>query len=290
MRNVHLQRRLGVALSALMAVGATAWAQTPPVRSINHVTGDIYQFRNNNHYGTFLVTPAGTVLVDPISADAATWLKQELATRFPGRPVRIIIYSHHDGDHSGGAEVFNDTVTEIVAQENAPAGIAADPRVHVMPTRTFNGRTTVTLGGEAIELIEVGPGHTDNLVAVRFPKDQVLLIVDLFSGTRLPYNGLAGETHVDTIIGALRRLEAMDFRILATGHSGPSNIAELVGYRTFLENLRAQVLQARREGRSVDEMKRTITMPAYRDWLNYDIWLGPSIENMNAYLGGIGAK
>ena len=281
---------LVVTLAASLALVPGASAQTPAVRSIERVSGEVYQFRNNNHYGTFLVTPAGIVLVDPLSADAAAWVKQELASRFPGRPVRIVIYSHHDGDHSGGAEVFKDTVTEIVAHENTAAGIATDPRVHVMPTRTFSGRTAVTLGGDTVELIELGPGHTDNLVVVRFPKEQVLLIVDLFSGKRLPFNGLAGETDIDTMIGGLRRLEAMDFRILATGHSTPSNIAELVAYRTFLENLRAAVLQARRDGASVDEMTRTIAMPGYRDWVNYDIWLAPSIENMNRYLERIGAR
>ena len=111
-----------------------------------------------------------------------------------------------------------------------------------------------------------------------------------FSGRRLPFQGLAGPPDVDTIIGTLRRIESMDFRILLTGHSRPSNIADLVAYRTFLENLRAQVLQARREGQSVDRMQQTITMPAYRDWVNYESWLPPSIENMNLYLERIGAS
>ena len=220
---------------------------------------------------------------------AATWLKGELATRFPGRAVKTIIYSHHDGDHSGGAEVFADTVTEIVAHENAPRGILADDRVHVMPTRTFNGRTTVSLGGRTVELFELGPGHTDNLIGVRFPDEQILVVVDIFSGKRLPYNGLAEDREIDTIIGTLRRIETLDFRIIAPGHTGLSNLAELVAYRTFLENLRAEVLQARRDGRTVEEMKQRITMPAYRDWLNYDVWLSPSIEHMNAYLERIGA-
>ena len=95
---------------------------------------------------------------------------------------------------------------------------------------------------------------------------------------------------IDTIIGTLRRIESMDFQILLTGHSRPSNVADLVVYRTFLEQLRAQVLQARREGKSVDDMKKTLAMPAYREWFNYEAWLPPSIENMNAYLDRIGAK
>ena len=118
-------------VSALFLVGAatSAHAQNAPPREIFQVAGSVYQFRNSGHYGTFVVTPAGVILVDPISAEAATWLKGELATRFPGRPVKIIVYSHHDGDHSGGAEALADTTTEIVAHENAPRGITADPRV-----------------------------------------------------------------------------------------------------------------------------------------------------------------
>jgi len=276
---------------AALLLAVPANAQTaPPSREIFQVTGNVYQFRNSGHYGTFVVTPAGVILVDPIATNAATWLKGELATRFPGRPVKIIVYSHHDGDHSGGAEALADTTTEIVAHENAPRGIIADPRVSVMPTRTFNGRTTVTLGGRTIELIELGPGHTDSLIGVRFPEERILFVVDIFSGRRLPFQGLTGPPEVDTIIGTLRRIESMDFQILLTGHSRPSNLADLVAYRTFLENLRAQVLQARRDGKSVAEMKNTITMPAYRDWVNYEPWLPPSIENMNLYLERIGAK
>jgi glyoxylase-like metal-dependent hydrolase (beta-lactamase superfamily II) len=288
MKNMPRFGWLLAAAAAAMALPAAA--QNAPVRSIQRVAGEVYQFRNNNHYGIFAVTSDGIVLVDPISVPASTWLKAELATRFPGQPVTTIVYSHHDGDHSGGAETFEDTVTQIVAHENAPAGILADDRVSVMPTRTFHGRMELQHGGRTIELFELGPGHTDNLIGVRFPDEQILFVVDIYSGKRLPFNGMAGETEVDTIIGTLRRMETLDFLILATGHSAPSNVAELVGYRTFLENLRAQVLQARREGRSVEQMKQTITLPAYRDWVNYDIWLAPSIENMNAYLERIGAR
>lgn len=288
--------RTGLA-SALLLSGLAGHAraqaaapQTAAAREIFHVAGNVHQFRNSGHYATFVVTSAGVILVDPISTEAATWLKGELATRFPGRPVKTIVYSHHDGDHSGGAEALADTTTEIVAHENAPRGITADPRVSVMPTRTFNGQTTVTLGDRKVELMELGPGHTDSLIGVRFPEERILFVVDIFSGRRLPFQGLAGSPEIDTIIGTLRRIESMDFQILLTGHSRPSNVADLVAYRTFLETLRAEVLQARREGKSVDAMKKTIALPAYSTWVNYDAWLPPSIENMNAYLGRIGAK
>ena len=278
-------RLLVAALVGTLLLASSATAQNAPRRSIERIAGDVYYFHNNNHNGIFMVTSAGVLLVDPIHRDAGEWLKGQLAQRF-GQTVKIIIYSHHDGDHSGGAEAFADTVEQIIAHENAPAGILQDDRVTVMPTRTFSGRLTVELGGKKVELTELGPGHTDNLIAVGFPDERVLFVVDIFSGKRLPFQG--GNFDIDTVVGTLRRIEKMDFNILAPGHAALSTIADLVAYRTFLENLRAQVLQYRKEGKTVDEMKQLIRMEAYRDWLNYAEWMPLSIENMNAYLERLG--
>ena len=267
----------------LLVTALPAGAQNEPVRSIQQLAGNVYYFRNNNHYGVFAVTSDGVLLVDPINRDAGEWLKEQIRQRF-NQSVKIIIYSHDDGDHSGGAEAYADTVEEIVAHENAPAGILEDDRITVMPTRTFSGRLDLTLGETSVELIELGPGHTDNLIAVRFPAERILFVVDIFSGKRLPFNGIGPAYDVDTVVGTLRRVEKMDFDILAPGHTGLSNIADLVAFRTFLENLRAQVLHHRKEGKNVEEMKTLITMEAYKDWLNYEAWLPLSIEGMNAYL------
>jgi glyoxylase-like metal-dependent hydrolase (beta-lactamase superfamily II) len=108
---------LAVALaSALLHAQAPQATQATASREIH-----------NSHFGTFVITTDGIILIDPISTDAGRWLKGELATRFPGRAVKVIVYSHHDGDHSGGAEAFADTTPEIVAHENAPRGITDIP-------------------------------------------------------------------------------------------------------------------------------------------------------------------
>lgn len=98
-------------------------AVAAPVREITNLSGDLYRFRNNNHFTVFLVTPEGIILADPISTDASTWLKAELAQRF-NVPVRYVLYSHHHWDHASGAAVFNDTA-ELVGHENMPGAITA---------------------------------------------------------------------------------------------------------------------------------------------------------------------
>ena len=82
---------LSVATAVLMLLpSAAALAQQPPqppVREITKIAGEVYRFRNNNHYSVFAVTPAGVIVTDPIDAGAAQWLKDEIKRRF-NQPVR----------------------------------------------------------------------------------------------------------------------------------------------------------------------------------------------------------
>ena len=87
-----------------------------PGHEIIHLKGDLYRFRQVRHYGMFLHTPEGIILVDPANSEAAKWLKAEFARRFKV-PVKYVIYSHAHNDHASGGEVFADTAT-FVAHEN----------------------------------------------------------------------------------------------------------------------------------------------------------------------------
>ena len=95
---------------------ATGAPPGSPGHEIIHLKGDLYRFRQIRHYGMFLHTPEGIILVDPINREAATWLKAEFARRFKV-PVKYVIYSHAHNDHANGGEVFADTAT-FVAHEN----------------------------------------------------------------------------------------------------------------------------------------------------------------------------
>jgi glyoxylase-like metal-dependent hydrolase (beta-lactamase superfamily II) len=95
---------------------ATGAPPGSPGHEIIHLKGDLYRFRQVRHYGMFLYTPEGIILVDPANSEAAAWLKAEFARRFKV-PVKYVIYSHAHNDHASGGEVFADTAT-FVAHEN----------------------------------------------------------------------------------------------------------------------------------------------------------------------------
>ena len=87
-----------------------------PRHEIINVTGDLYRFRQARHFGMFLVTPDGIILVDPANSEAAAWLKEQLDERF-ALPVKYVIYSHGHNDHASGGEVFAETAT-FIGHEN----------------------------------------------------------------------------------------------------------------------------------------------------------------------------
>ena len=88
----------------------------PPGRAITHVKGDVYRANNGGWYVAILDTPEGLLLVDTLSVPFANWLKEELAKKFPGKPVKYVVLSHSHWDHTEGGKVFAGTA-KFIAQE-----------------------------------------------------------------------------------------------------------------------------------------------------------------------------
>lgn len=99
--------------------------QPPFVRTIEQVRGDLYKVRSGPGVGAvvvFLVTQDGIILADTLNPEFAAWLKGELATRFPGKPVRFVLESHYHWDHSRGGGMFADTA-RFIGHENMPKNL-----------------------------------------------------------------------------------------------------------------------------------------------------------------------
>jgi glyoxylase-like metal-dependent hydrolase (beta-lactamase superfamily II) len=280
----HMTNLFAVALSALAAFGfsAAAAAQDAPKRAVTQIAGDLYRFQNNFHYSVFLVTPDGVIATDPINAEAAAWLKQEIAKRF-GKTVKYLIYSHDHADHSAGGEVFDDTAV-VVAHENAKAAILGERRPTAVPELTFSDDLTIELGGKSVELSYLGRGHSDNMIVMRFPAERALYTVDFVSVKRLPYMTLS-DAYFPDWIEAVKQVEAMDFDILVPGH-GPMGVkADAADHRAYLEDLYAAVLAAARAGQGVKEMQASITLEKYKDWGQFEAWKPLNIEGMAKQIG-----
>ncbi len=263
-------------LSLALLAPAPAVAQAP-VREISQIQGNLYRFRNNFHYSVFLVTPAGIVVTDPINADAARWLKDELAKRF-GVPVRYLVYSHDHADHSSGGEVFADTAI-VVAHERAKRVIVGERRPTAVPHVTFSDRLTIELGGSTVELEWVGRNHSDNSIVLRFPAERALFAVDFIPVKTVGFRDFP-DAYLDDWIESLRRVEAMDFDRLVPGHGPLGDKASVSAFRAYMEELREAVLKLAREGKTLEEIKQTVRLPKYESWGGYAQMFPLNVEGM----------
>lgn len=109
-----------IALS--LSAGSVSAQQKPPARGIVNIAPDLYRAQNENHYTVFLVTSEGIIMSDPINRDFSTWLKGEFQKRF-NRPVRYMLYTHHDWDHASGGAVFADTA-QFIGHANMPEALS----------------------------------------------------------------------------------------------------------------------------------------------------------------------
>ena len=269
-----LFRTLTAALLAA-ALALPALAQEPK-REITHIAGDVWRFQNNFHTTVFVVTSAGVVVTDPINAEAAAWLKAEIASRF-AKPVTHLVYSHSHPDHASGGAVFADTAT-VIAQENAPPEIDG-----VAPDIRFSERLNFTVGNHTFELTSLGPGHGSDMLAMVIRPENVAFVVDVVSPGRLPYKDFPG-ADIAGLIEQTRRVEALDFAILAPGHSRLGDKADAVEAREYVEWLRAAVAAELTAGKTVAEIVAGLDTSAYQDWGAYGIWRDLNIQGMARWL------
>ena len=86
-------------------VATSAYAQ--PAREITPIAGGLYRLQENGQVTVFLVTPDEILVADPLTMGAGRWLRGELGSRFPKRPVRVV-YTSHVFERVAGAAAFKD--------------------------------------------------------------------------------------------------------------------------------------------------------------------------------------
>ena len=263
-------------LGVLIGGVAVAQAQDAPKREIVQISGDLYRFQNKFHYSVFLVTPEGVIATDPINADAANWLKSEIASRF-GKKIRYVIYSHDHADHSSGGEVFAADGAIVIAHEKAKRTILGEKRPTAVPQITFKRQMTLELGGKTVELKYLGKNHSDNMIVLRFPEERTLFAVDFIPVKTVAFKDFS-DAYIPEWIKSLARVERMDFDILAPGHGQLGTKADVTAFREYMTDLTGQVLEQARMGKSLEETKAAVDLSKYSGWGQFEAWGPLNIE------------
>ena len=250
-------------------------------RAVTNVTGDVYRFQNNFHYSIFVITGEGVVVTDPISADAAEWLSAEIA-KMTDQPITHLVYSHSHADHASGGAFFGD-IPNVIAHKNAPDDIDL-----VSPTERFADTMTFAQGSKTFELTYLGPGHGTDLIAMVVRPENVAFVVDAVTPKRVFFRDFPN-SNVDQWIDQVRKVETLDFEILAGGHGNLGVKSDATEGRIYLEELRAEVLAGLQAKKTIEQLSQTVLMGNYKEWGNYEQWRALNVQGMARHLKESGA-
>ena len=252
-------------------------------REIVQVSESVYRWGSDNQYGAYIIGSDGIAVVDGHYCRSGTmqWLKEQLAARH-AVPVKYVILSHDHPDHVCNSQVFDDTAITI-GHKNILPHILRERRPSSVPQITFEESMDVMLGGVTVNLLYLGPSHSDNLIQVHVPAEKVLVAVDIAKGRSLfpDYRGMDVHSTL-RILKILGNMEDVD--IVLPGHGAITDQQNFHDQRRFIQALRNEVLAYSVEGRKLAEIRDLIQMEAFSDYRGHDRWLDQNIVTMWGYL------
>jgi len=183
------------------------------------------------------------------------------------KPVTMIVNTHAHGDHVSGNVEFPatvDVVTHLNTQANMQKlAIFEQNGGRGLPKRTFTDQLTIGTGAEQITLRYFGRGHTNGDAWIVFPALRVVHAGDIFARKGIPFldgaNGGSGVEMHSTLSKAAAALTNID--AIITGHSTVMTVADLKEYAAFNQDFFNAVREAKRAGRTVDELEKSWNIP-----------------------------
>ena len=207
--------------------------------------------------------------------------------------IRALINSHSNGDHCNGNncvdtdEVISSEATLEEMSHESPEMMAAllkqAPEMGTLgkyflecfgsfnfegvtkrlPNTTFTGETQRQVGDKIVELIEVGPAHTNGDVLVHVPSDKVVFTGDILfiEGHPILWAG-----PVKNWINACDRIISMEVDFVVPGHGPVTDNRGVKAVRDYLVYIDAESRKRFEYGMSALEAAKEINLDLFSTW------------------------
>ena len=207
--------------------------------------------------------------------------------------IRALINSHSNGDHCNGNncvdtdEVISSEATLEEMSHESPEMMAAllkqAPEMGTLgkyflecfgsfnfegvtkrlPNTTFTGETQRQVGDKIVELIEVGPAHTNGDILVHVPSDKVVFTGDILfiEGHPILWAG-----PVKNWINACDRIISMEVDFVVPGHGPVTDNRGVKAVRDYLVYIDTESRKRFEYGMSALEAAKEINLDLFSTW------------------------
>lgn len=291
-------RNTGLTLSAWMIAGQRSWAEilSDPAYKITMLSEKAGIFTEKGGTILFYLSDEGVVVVDSQFPDTAQHLMEELSKK-TDKSFRLLINTHHHGDHSSGNIAFKNKVSHVLAHVNSKTNQEANAKKQntedkqLYPDQTYTDSWCEKIGNEKICLYYLGAAHTNGDSVVHFEKEGIVHMGDLVFNRRHPYVDRTTGANISNWMKVLETT-AKKFSKKTTyvcGHAAEGydvilKREDLLIFRDYLGNVLKFTADAIKAGKSKEEILTTTTIQGSPEWTGKGIErpLGAAYDELTA--------
>jgi glyoxylase-like metal-dependent hydrolase (beta-lactamase superfamily II) len=179
----------------------------------------------------------GLAIVDaPTDEGQSRWVIDAAKAKYPGKPIKYLVLTHHHMDHTGGMRAFvaEGATVYVPAQDKAyfeqvakaPHTLEPDAQQKAMKPANVQGvadTASIKDDNGEINLYNIANPHVDGFLLVHLPKDNILWVTDLISP-----RGPIGRNPGTVAVGDAMRKHNITGALIAGGHGATVKQADIV--------------------------------------------------------------
>ena len=279
-----MKRKQFIQASSL-TLGALAFANTKSLAwffddpwKIKMLRNDIGIFTEKGGTIGFMLSKKGIVVVDAEFPEQAQHLIAELKKRSE-KPFKLLINTHHHGDHTSGNIAFKDVVPHVLAHENSKINqqnVAIKNKTEdkqLYPDKTFTDTWSDKVAKEKISLYYFGAAHTNGDAIIHFEHANIAHMGDLVFNRRYAFIDRSAGANIKSWIAVLDKTLAKfdNDTLFIFGHAfDPEKVTgnkeDLKAMQNYLSKLLEFVEGEIKAGKSKEEILKAKAIPGVPEW------------------------
>ncbi|MEO6538295.1 MAG: MBL fold metallo-hydrolase [Ferruginibacter sp.] len=273
-------RNTGLTLGSLAFLNSKSLAHflADPSYKIKMLTKNIGVFTEKGGTILFMLGKDGAVIIDAQFPDTAPHLIEELKTKTL-IPFRLLINTHHHGDHTAGNIAFKGLVPHVLAHENSKINqqnVAIKNKTEdkqFYPDQTFSDNWSKKIGKEEISMSYYGAAHTNGDSIIHLKHSNIIHMGDLVFNRRHPFVDKSAGANIGSWMKVLEKTTAT-FNKKTTyvcGHAGTGydiivKADDLFAFRDYLGNVLKFTEGEIKAGKTKEEIIKATEIPGSPQW------------------------